>query len=86
MSKKSQINFTRIAETSYHHQLFEQIKNANDILKKYSNILKQEERNVIFYNNISASHFYRDSQHLIGTIMLAGYVRILDIMWARIKK
>ena len=46
---------------------------ANNILKKYK-ILKQEERNVIFHNNISASHLHRDSLHLDlnGTIILAG--------------
>ena len=49
-------------------------KEVNNILKKYSNILKQEENNVIFYNNISASHWHRDGLHLDlnGTIILAG--------------
>ena len=47
-------------------------KEANNILKKYNNILKQEERNVIFHNNISASHLHRDGLHLNlnGTIIL----------------
>ena len=46
----------------------------NNVLKKYNNILKQEERNVIFHNSISASHLHRDGLHLNlnGTIMLAG--------------
>ena len=49
-------------------------KEANNILKKYNNILKQEERNVIFHNNISASHLHRDGLHLNlnGTNILAG--------------
>ena len=49
-------------------------KEANNVLKEYNNILKQEERNVIFHNNISASHLHRDGPHLNlnGTIMLAG--------------
>ena len=49
-------------------------KEANNILKKYNNILKQEERNVIFHNNISVSHLHRDGLqlNLNGTIMLAG--------------
>ena len=50
-------------------------KEANNILKKYNSILKQEERNVIFHNNISASHLHRDGLHLNlnGTIIvLAG--------------
>ena len=36
-------------------------KEANNILKKYNTILKQEKRNVIFHNNISASQeiFYQ---------------------------
>ena len=48
-------------------------KEANDILKKYNNILKQKERNVIFHNNISASHFHNDDLHLNinGKIILA---------------
>ena len=49
-------------------------KEANNILKKFNTILKQEERNAIFHNNISASHLHRDGLHLNlnGTIMLAG--------------
>ena len=49
-------------------------KAANNILKKYKAILKQEERNVIFHNNILASHLHRDGLHLNlnSTIMLAG--------------
>ena len=47
-------------------------KEANNILKKYKNFLKQEERNAIFHN-ISVSHLHRDGQHLNlnGTTMLA---------------
>ena len=47
---------------------------ANNILKRFNTILKQEEKNVIFHNNISASHLHRDGLHLNlnGTIMLAG--------------
>ena len=49
-------------------------KEANNILKKYNTILKQEETNVISHNNISASHLHRDGLYLnlIGTIMLVG--------------
>ena len=48
-------------------------KEANNILKKYNNILKQEERNVIFHNNISASHLHRDGLHLnLNGTILAG--------------
>ena len=47
---------------------------ANNILKMCNNILKQEERNVIFYDNISALHLHRDGLHLNlnSTIILAG--------------
>ena len=47
---------------------------GNNILKIFNTILKQEEKNVIFHNNISASHLHRDGLHLNlnGTIMLAG--------------
>ena len=47
---------------------------ANNILKRFNTILKQEEKNVIFHSNISASHLHRDGLHLNlnGTIMLAG--------------
>ena len=47
---------------------------ANNILKRFNTILKQEEKNVIFHNNILASHLHRDGLHLNlnGTIMLAG--------------
>ena len=50
------------------------MKEANNILKIYNNILKQEERNVIIYNNISALHLLRDDLHLNlnDTIILAG--------------
>ena len=50
------------------------VKEANNILKKYNNISKQEERNVIFHNNISALHLHGDGLHLNlnGTIILAG--------------
>ena len=34
-------------------------KEANNLLKKYNNILKQEEKDVIFHKNISASHLHR---------------------------
>ena len=49
-------------------------KEVNNILKKYNNILKQEERHVTFYKNISASHLHRDGLHLNlnGTVILAG--------------
>ena len=49
-------------------------KEVNNILQKYTNILKQEERNVIFHNDILASHLHRDGLHLNlnGLIMLAG--------------
>ena len=49
-------------------------KEANNILKKYNNILKQEERHVTFQKNISASHLHRDGLHLNlnGTVILAG--------------
>ena len=48
-------------------------KEASNVLKKHNNILKQEERNVIFHNNISASHLHRNDLHLNlnGTIMQA---------------
>ena len=46
---------------------------ANNILKRFNTILKQEEKNVIFYNNISVLHLHRNGLHLNlnGTIMLA---------------
>ena len=49
-------------------------KEANNILKTYNNISKQEERTVIIHKNISASHLHREGLHLYlnGTIMLAG--------------
>ena len=49
-------------------------KEPNNMLKKYNNSLKQEERKVIFDNTISASHLHRDGLHLNwnGTIILAG--------------
>ena len=49
-------------------------KKANNVLKKYIDILKRDEKNVIFQNNILESHLYRDGLHLnsIGTAMLAG--------------
>ena len=42
--------------------------------KKYIDILKREENNVIFHNNILESHLYRGSLHLNsnGTAMPAG--------------
>ena len=48
-------------------------KKANNALQKYINILKREEKNVIFQNNILESHLYRDGLHLNsnGTTMLA---------------
>ena len=48
-------------------------KEAKNIFKKFNTILKQEERNAIFHNNISALHLHRDCLHLNlnGTIMLA---------------
>ena len=48
----------------------------NNVLKEYNNILKQEERNLIFHNSTSASHLHRDGLHLNlnGTIMLAGNI------------
>ena len=49
-------------------------KEANNIPEKYNNILKQEERNVIFGKNVSASHLHRDGLHLNlnDTTILAG--------------
>ena len=49
-------------------------KEANNLLKKYNNISKQEERDIIFHNNISASRLHRDGLHLNlnDTAMLAG--------------
>ena len=49
-------------------------KKANNVLKKYIDILKREEKNVIFHNNSLESHLYRDGLHLnsYGTIMLTG--------------
>ena len=49
-------------------------KEANNILKKYNSILKQEETNVIFHNNISASYLHKNDLHLNlnDTIILAG--------------
>ena len=49
-------------------------KKANNFLKKYIDILKWEEKNVIFHNNILESHLCRDGLHLKsnGTTMLAG--------------
>ena len=47
---------------------------ANIILKKYNNILKQEEKKVIFHNNITPSHLNKDGLHLNfnGSTVLAG--------------
>ena len=49
-------------------------KKANNALKKYIDILKREEKNVIFHGNILKSHLYRSGLHLKsnGTTMLAG--------------
>ena len=49
-------------------------KKANNVLKKYIEILKREEKNIIFHNNIFESHLYRDGLHLNSnrTTMLAG--------------
>ena len=49
-------------------------KKANNVLKKYIDILKREEKNVIFHNNILESHLYRDGLHLNSnrTTMLPG--------------
>ena len=49
-------------------------KKANNVLKKYIDILKREEKNVIFHYNILESHLYRYGLHLNsnGTTMLAG--------------
>ena len=49
-------------------------KKANNVLKKYIDILKREEKNVIFHNNIFEPHLYRDGLHLNsnGGTMLAG--------------
>ena len=62
-------------------------KEANNILKNYNNILKLEKRNVIFHNNISASHLHRDDLHLnlSGAIFDQGYVRF-DKIWIPTKK
>ena len=48
-------------------------KEVNNILKKYNNFLKQDERNAIFHK-ISVSHLHRDGLHLNlnGATMLAG--------------
>ena len=47
---------------------------ANIILKKYNNILKQEGKKVIFHNNITPSHLNKDGLHLNfnGSTVLAG--------------
>ena len=37
---------------------------ANSILKKYNSILKQEEKKVIFHNNITPSHLNKDDLHV----------------------
>ena len=49
-------------------------KEANNLLKKYNNILRQEERDITFHNNISASRLHRNGLHLNlnDTAMLAG--------------
>ena len=49
-------------------------KKANNLLKKYIDILKREEKNGIFHNNILECHLYRSGLHLNsnGTTMLAG--------------
>ena len=49
-------------------------KKANNVLKKYIDILKREGRNVIFHTKILESLLYRDGLHLNinGTTMLAG--------------
>ena len=39
-------------------------KELNNMLKKYSSILKWRKMYVIFLNNISASHLHRDDLHL----------------------
>ena len=47
---------------------------ANNTLKKYNSILKQEEKKAIFHNNITPSHLNKDDLHLNfkGSIVLAG--------------
>lgn len=49
-------------------------KAENNFLLKYSNIMKEEEKNIILHNNLSTSRWYRNDLHLNlnGTIMLAG--------------
>ena len=63
----------------YHHLLY-----YYNILKKYIGILKREQKNVIFHNNIIESHLYRDGLHLNsnGTIMLAGdFISRIRRLW-----
>ena len=47
---------------------------ANSILKKYNSILKQKEKKVIFYSNITPSYLNKDGLHLNfnGSTVLAG--------------
>ena len=49
-------------------------KESNNIVKIYNSILKQEERNFTFHNNILASHLHRDCLHLNlnGAIIQGG--------------
>ena len=50
------------------------VKKANNVWKKYIDISKREEKNVIFESNILESHLYRGGLPLKsnGTTMLAG--------------
>ena len=59
-------------------------KAENNFLLKYSNILKEEEKNIILHNNLSTSRWYRNDLHLNlnGTIMLAGNLLLrIQMFW-----
>ena len=59
-------------------------KKANNVLKKYIDILKREGNNVIFHNNILESHLYGDGLHLNSnwTTMLAGnFISRIRRLW-----
>ena len=56
---------------------------ANNTLKKYNSILKQEEKKVIFHNNITPSHLKKDGLHLNfnGSTVLAGNLLLRILMF-----
>ena len=59
---------------------------ANNILKKYNNSLKQEEKK-IFHNNITPSHLNKDGLHLNfngSTVLDGNLLSTIRIFWCNV--